>query len=36
MAFVLGNYEAIDPLDLIEEVSAFELEMRDFLLEQDD
>lgn len=36
MAFVLGNYETIDPLDLIEEVSAFELEMRDFLLEQDD
>lgn len=36
MAFVLGNHETIDPLDLIEEVSAFELEMRDFLLEQDD
>lgn len=36
MAFVLGNYETIDPLDLIEEVSSFELEMRDFLLEQDD
>lgn len=35
MAFVLGNYETIDPLDLIEETSAFELEMRDFLLEQD-